>query len=460
MPRSLRAQLSLSILLVLLLAVSLIGLASNRLTSREFEDYIAREEKARSEAIVSDLNAQYVSLTRSFDQSAVHTIGMYALYSGYILKLYDAGGGVVWDAEHHDMSLCQKIMGEIDARMRKAQKSGSFQTSQYTLTQGGETVGTVSIKYYAPFFFSENDHRFLGTMNIAFLVIALLAAAFSVAAGSLLARRIARPVATTADIATQIARGNYDIRIESETKTKELRDLLSAVNHLASNLSEQERLRKRLTSDVAHELRTPLTAVNVYLEAMIEGVWEATPERLKGCHEEIERLVSLVADLEQLVKVEGENLRLSKSRVDFMEIARAVGANLEAEARRKGMSIGISGEECVVEADRNRITQVLANLVSNAIKYTPNGGHIQVEVKDVGQSGTIRVKDDGIGIPKRDIPLIFERFYRTDTSRSRKTGGAGIGLTIAQSIVKAHGGTIAVESRVNEGSCFTVTIPK
>ena len=270
----------------------------------------------------------------------------------------------------------------------------------------------------------------------------------------------ARPVATTADIATPIARGNYDIRIESETKTKELRDLLSAVNHLASNLSEQERLRKRLTSDVAHELRTPLTAVNVYLEAMIEGVWEATPERLKGCHEEIERLVSLVADLEQLVKVEGENLRLSKSRVDFMEIARAVGANLEAEARRKGMSIGISGEECVVEADRNRITQVLANLVSNAIKYTPNGGHIQVEVKDGGQSGTIRVKDDGIGIPERDIPLIFERFYRTDTSRSRKTGGAGIGLTIAQSIVKAHGGTIAVESRVNEGSCFTVTIPK
>jgi signal transduction histidine kinase len=124
------------------------------------------------------------------------------------------------------------------------------------------------------------------------------------------------------------------------------------------------------------------------------------------------------------------------------------------------MSIEVSGDSCFIEADGNRMNQVLTNLVSNAIKYTLDGGHIQMVVKEDAQCGTIQVKDNGIGIPGKDIPLIFERFYRTDTSRSRKTGGAGIGLTIAQSIVKAHGGTITVESQVNVGSCFTVTIPK
>ena len=358
------------------------------------------------------------------------------------------------------MTLCGKIMYEITYRMEKAKKSGSFQSHTYDITQGQTKVGSVAISYYAPFFFSENDHQFIDALNTVFIVIGIVAGILAVVLGGLLAKRIARPVTETAEAAKQVARGDYDIRVSAESHSQELSDLVASINHLAGALGEQEILRKRLTTDVAHELRTPLTAVTLYLEAMIEGLWEVTPERLKGCHEELIRMSSLVADIQQLATVEGDNLQLHKTKIDLLEIVKAVGGNLSAQAQAKGQTLAISGEETMVEADRERIQQVLVNLVSNAMKYTPQNGHIRIETEDNVGYGIVRVKDDGVGIAEEDLPLIFERFYRTDQSRDRRTGGTGIGLTIAKSIVIAHGGTISVESKLGEGSCFTISIPK
>ncbi len=235
---------------------------------------------------------------------------------------------------------------------------------------------------------------------------------------------------------------------------------MTAINHLAQALSEQESLRKRLTSDVAHELRTPLSAVSSHLEAMIEGIWEATPERLQSCQEEIKRLGSLVADLQRLANIEDGNLKLSKTRVDLQEIAQTAVRNLESEGMKKQISLSVSGSPAYADADRERIIQVAMNLLSNALRYTPQNGHIEVETLETEAESILRVKDNGIGIPEQELPYIFERFYRTDKSRNRKTGGTGIGLTIAKSIVESHGGKITVESTVGEGSSFTVLLPK
>jgi len=458
--KSLRSQLSVSILALLLVMIVLMSVFANWFINREFEYYVQRQEEARSEAIISDLTTQYNGMTRSWDADFLHTIGMYSLYGGYILKVYNADGIIQWDAENHDMTLCGKIMDEITYRMEKAKKSGSFQSHTYDITQGQTKVGSVAISYYAPFFFSENDHQFIDALNTVFIVIGIVAGILAVVLGGLLAKRIARPVTETAEAAKQVARGDYDIRVSAESHSQELSDLVASINHLAGALGEQEILRKRLTTDVAHELRTPLTAVTLYLEAMIEGLWEVTPERLKGCHEELIRMSSLVADIQQLATVEGDNLQLHKTKIDLLEIVKAVGGNLSAQAQAKGQTLAISGEETMVEADRERIQQVLVNLVSNAMKYTPQNGHIRIETEDNVGYGIVRVKDDGVGIAEEDLPLIFERFYRTDQSRDRRTGGTGIGLTIAKSIVIAHGGTISVESKLGEGSCFTISIPK
>ncbi len=458
--KSLRKQLSLSILLTLLITIGLIGLLSNWFINREFEKYITELGRERRENIVDDLGRQFDGFKRNWKLDYVHAIGMNALYDGYILKLYDAGGNMVWDAENHDMSLCGQIMNEISARMEERGAEGGFVDNTYEIDQNGKKVGAVSIKYYGPFFMNEADFNFINVMNTVLLVIGILSSACSVVVGCLLARRISRPVTKTAYIAKQISKGNYDIRFEPGTRIRELDDLADAINHLSDALKSQEKLRKQMTADVAHELRTPLTALSSHLEAMIEGLWDATPERLKSCHEEVKRLGTLVEDLGQLAKIEGENLVLNKSRMDLFEIVHTVSDTMKGEISKKNLSLSIKGSPVFAEADKNRFSQVVANLLSNAVKYTPEGGAIEIEVYETDRLGIVKVTDTGIGIPETELPLIFERFYRTDKSRNRKSGGAGIGLAIVKSIVNAHGGTVTVDNIKEQGSCFTVSIPK
>jgi signal transduction histidine kinase len=216
------------------------------------------------------------------------------------------------------------------------------------------------------------------------------------------------------------------------------------------NLERQEEIRKRLTSDVAHELRTPLTAVSANLEAIAEGALEPTPERIGKCYDEIRRLSKLVADMESLAKTESDILNPDKHPLDLFETARAVFDGTDGAS--------VSGVSVMVNADRERVLQVLTNLKSNAEKY--GGGSITVTVSDAGRYGEISVKDDGAGITPEDLPHIFERFYRADKSRNRAIDGAGIGLAIVKSIITAHGGTVSAESEIGSGSTFRVRLPK
>jgi signal transduction histidine kinase len=458
--KSLRKQLSLSIFLILFLTVFLTGILSNWLINREFEKYIIQLGEERRENIVDELSKQYDGLKRDWKKDYVHAIGMNALYDGYIIKLYDAGNHVVWDAENHDMSLCGQIMDEISLRMKERGSRGGFVDNVYELNQNGKKTGSLSVKYYGPFFMNEADFDFINVMNQVLIFIGALSGVCAVIAGCLLARRISRPVTKTAYIAKQISEGNYNIRFEPGTRIKELDDLAEAINQLSDGLGKQENLRKRLTADVAHELRTPLTSLSSHLEAMMEGLWEPTHERLGSCFEEVKRLGTLVADLEQLARMESENLVLRKSKEDLLNLVKIVSETMNGELLKRNLSFSLEGTPVSVEIDKDRISQVVANLLSNAMKYTPEGGSIKVVVTETPKDGVIKVIDNGIGIPERELPLIFERFYRSDKSRDRKTGGAGIGLAIVKSIVTAHGGRVVAESTVEQGSCFTVSIPK
>lgn len=220
-----------------------------------------------------------------------------------------------------------------------------------------------------------------------------------------------------------------------------------------NSLERQENLRKQMTADVAHELRTPLTAVSTHLEMMIDGVWQPSPERLQICYDEIEKLGKMVSDLERLAKLEGKALTLEKSPQDLLAL-------VTAEAKGFSADIAVTGENTVVSVDRTRIGQVVSNLISNAIKYGKGDLKIRITVQNSPKCGKIIVEDNGSGIAKSDLPFIFERFYRAEKSRNRSTGGTGLGLTISKNIVESHGGHITVESRLGQGSRFTVVLPK
>lgn len=290
-------------------------------------------------------------------------------------------------------------------------------------------------------------------------VVGIISIVFAAIAGIILAGKISVPVKAATRAAKDIARGNYNNRINTDICTMELSELGNAVNHMAESLDNQEMLRRRLTSDVAHELRTPVANDSSNIEAIIEGALEPTNERLSSCYNELERITGIITELEKLRQIEGENMILHIGHVDIYELAKEVKLIFENEMSKKNIRCDIIGEHIDVCVDKDKMSQVLNNLISNAVKYTDNYGNIQITVIQENENVVITVKDNGCGIDDNDIPYIFERFYRTDKSRNRSTGGAGIGLTITRAIVQLHGGTIHVESKKGVGSLFKVTIP-
>lgn len=458
---SLRTQITLSSALPVFLLIAVIITLANIFINKEFENYARSRQEKKTGDIAASITQQYNRSDSTWNTDYIHGVGMSALYDGYMIHLTDADGNVIWDAQNHDMSTCNQIMMDIITRMDKKRPklAGRITTQNFSLEQQSQKIGILSVQYYGPYFLSESEFNFLDSLNLILTVSGILALLCALLLGALRAKQAAAPVAGIAQIAGQIAEGNYKTRFQGKSRTRELNELVTAVNHMAASLDHQETLRRRLTTDVAHELRTPLTAAASYLEAMTEGIWEITPQRLQSCRDEIDRISGLVADLAELSKFEDEDLRLKKSSVDLIELAKTAADIFAPEGQKKDLTISVSGSAVRISADKARISQVLVNLISNAVKYTPAGGSINIAAKNEGNSAVLSVADDGIGIAPDELPLIFERFYRTDKSRSRSTGGAGIGLTIADSIVKAHGGTLTAVSHPGEGSCFTMTLP-
>ncbi len=464
MPRyySLKSKLSLTTGFVALLTVALISFLSNFFINQKFQEYIEKEQNQRTKELVSTLSQQYSSITNSWNYNFIHTIGMYALYDGYIIQVFDNTNQSIWDAQSHDMSACAQVMNDINQRMQKKYPAmnGEFMMERFPLEQNGLQVGSVEISFYGPFFLNENDFRFLDALNTILAVVGIFSLIFSVVTGRLMANRVSRPILKTATVAKHMADGDYAKRIVEQTDTTELNQLIDSINHLAQSLDQQETLRKQLTADVAHELRTPLTTMSTHIEAIIDGIWEPTTQRLKSFQEEITRINKLVFDLENLAKVESGNLQLNKVPTNLLELVEKAVSGYQPEYAKKNLTVTLNGGKTILLADQDRMYQVVINLLSNAIKYTPEGGTIEIWLDETSHCTTLSVKDTGDGISKEDLPFVFERFYRADKSRNRTTGGSGIGLAIVKSIVTAHGGTVEVESQEKTGSIFRVVLPK
>lgn len=462
MKQKLRTQLSIIFVLFALLIVALISLAANVLINQQFEKYIEAQQKSFSDSLAENLKFQYDPTTKTWNVDYIHGVGMYALNDGYIVKLVDARGKTVWDAENHDMKQCHQLMQNISERMAKMRPGvqGNFTQHTYTLKDAGTAIGKVTISYYSPYYLNENAFQFLDSLNLIVLIVGIISIIGAAVAAVVLARRLSAPIVKTIDVTREISQGDYAARITTETKTAELDELAQSVNQMAHALEEQESLRKRLTSDVAHELRTPLSNASLHLEALIEGVWEPTPERLQSTYDEIARLGVLVNSLQKLSQAESDHLSLERENLDLYELAERALRDFELDASARHISIDLLGEPAIVIGDKNRLYQVIANLIANALNYSEAESTITLAVEQSEANCSLSVADTGMGIAPEDAKHIFERFYRTDLSRNRATGGVGIGLAIAQSIAQAHGGTLTVESELGKGSTFTLTLPR
>jgi signal transduction histidine kinase len=462
---SLRSRLTLSYVLVALLCVLLVSVLANGVLESSFRRYVRDGLEKSARQVVAQIGAQ-VGPDGRWDEAAITAIGMSALEQGMIVKVSSIAGNTVWDAMVHNNGLCVQMLAHMAQNMESRYRNwhGMYTENAYPLRASFREAGVVTIGYYGPFFLNDQELSFINTLNRLLVLIALAALALAVGMGLFMARRITVPLAGIAAATQSIASGNRNVLITRTTRVRELDGIAAAVNDLSRALGEQDALRRRLTADMAHELRTPLATLQSHLEALLDGVWEPDAVRLSVLHEEILRINRMVAELEQLARYEGDGFSLKKSSTDIRALVQGIVKNHEPQFHEKGIALGFlaGGAETVLAApaDPDRISQAVINLLSNALKFTQSGGHVDVRVEPRDGSVEIRVTDTGIGIGEDDLPRVFERFYRVDSSRSRATGGAGIGLSIAKAIVDAHGGTISAVSEPGKGSDFRITLPR
>lgn len=296
--------------------------------------------------------------------------------------------------------------------------------------------------------------------TLAALVAAVLASFF-------ISRQVVIPTLRMMSLSHRIAEGEYEERLslpggQPADQIDELGQLALSFNQMADKLEKTETMRRELIGDVTHELRTPLTAVKGYLEGLMDGVLPADPETYQQIHSEIDRLQRLVNDLQELSQVEAGAFQLQLTPVSPASLIERIQSTLGRQFKDKNIQLEISVEPNLpnVLVDRDRIIQVLTNLVGNALQYTPSGGKVTLLVRRERSEVLFSAKDSGIGISAEQIPFIFNRFYRTDKSRTRASGGSGIGLTIAKALVQAHQGKIWAESNgEGKGSTFLFLIP-
>jgi signal transduction histidine kinase len=278
--------------------------------------------------------------------------------------------------------------------------------------------------------------------------------------GWLLSRQTVGPLGVIAGAARRVAAGDLDQKVNVKGYG-EVSELGASFNNMAETLRHDRDLRRNMTADIAHELRTPLSILQANIEGMQDGVVPVDAGTLASLHAETVELTRLVEDLRTLSLAEARKLSFEYQQTDLAGLARRVADELKARALRQNVEIRVSApsEMPLLSVDPSRTTQVLRNLLDNALRYSPEGGAIEVALGSGKEAATFSVTDQGPGIAEEHLPFIFERFYRVDRSRARATGGSGLGLAIAKQLTEAQGGKITAESSVGRGSTFKVTLP-
>lgn len=273
-----------------------------------------------------------------------------------------------------------------------------------------------------------------------------------------LSRGMTSPLREMAAAASAMAKGNYDRRVSSSSRD-EVGELARAFNQMAAELAETDRVRRDLVANVSHELRTPITALQAVLENLVDGVTEPDPETFQTMLTQVERLGRLVKQLLDLSRLESGAVPLERSEFRVEPLLTHAVREQQLHAPEIAVSVSVDSPDLTADGDPERVHQVVANLLENAVRHTPRGGTVQVRAQRDQHGVTIEVLDEGPGIAPADEARIFERFYRADSARASSDGGAGLGLAIAQWIVDLHGGDIHPEPREPHGCRMVVTLP-
>ncbi len=454
---SIRWKLMSLFVAVVLVSAVLTGAWLHAALRREFSGYVEHRVQVEARLLVPALTTYYEThgswegVDKDFRKRFLAIIARRVPAQGGLLVktrivLLDRNDHVVWDS-------ARRLPLPPPDKMREP----------IPIVVDGQTVGKLLLIIPDVRQLGAMERRFLSSMDNSILLSALLSSLLALILGGILAAFMTKPLRSLAEAASDVAKGQFSRRVKVGPKD-EIGELEEAFNKMAATLEEDEAQRRKLIADIAHELRTPLSVIRGSLEAILDGVYEPSPQNLAPVYEETILLERLVSDLRELSLAEAGKLRLEKQDVNLEEIVRqAVGFFApQAEEKKVELTLDVSPGLPVIRGDPQRLRQVVHNLLSNALRYTPGGGKVSVRARILGGRPlqvAVSVSDTGPGIPREDLPHIFDRFFRGDPSRARRSGGTGLGLVISKELVEAHGGRIWVDSTPGKGTTVTFAIP-
>lgn len=457
--RSLFWKGMLSFLIVILVAVGTVALLSNWITKTEFQRY-AFAHGGRWEWQLLELKSYYLE---------------HGNWEGLQTTL--AAGAGSSRGQGAGRGAQQSAGPELNFRVTNAQGDVVADTtglpqgtlSANTLAEGlSLKMGEELIGYLIPIEAAANSehlapeaYEFLERVNTVLWIAALAATTVALLVGGVLFRSIIAPLHQLTAASQAISTGDLSARAKVQGRD-ELAQLATSFNQMADNLARAEKARKNQTADVAHELRTPLTIVQGILEAMLDGIYPTDRSNLQTALAQVHTLSRLVKDLRLLALADAGELQIHPAPLELAAFLEQEVASYQLQAQEQQLALTLSAPATLptIQADRDRLAQVLGNLLSNAFRHLSPGGEVMVRAEEQPDAVLISVSDTGPGIPEEDLPYLFDRFWRGDRARNQATGGSGLGLNIAQSLIDAHGGRIWVTSTKGQGSTFTFTLPR
>lgn len=458
---SMRWRLFLAFCIIILITAATIALFVRHNLEQEVKSYVLRGGRIAPSELITQLE-DYYATNRSWS-GAEEILGHQILMSGMMergrrgmgqgnrpsdaLRIADENGLIVVDT--------------LNQNSQVSLNPADLSKDAYPLQLEGKVIGYLLPQAGMAFPSELGETALIESLNRGLLTAALISGVVALVLSVGLAYAVSRPVQQLTKAVSFLSSGDLNQRVDVRGRD-ELSRLGSAFNQMAESLERSEDNRRAMTADIAHELRTPLAIQRAHLEAIQDGIYPLTLENLAPVMEQNHTLAHLVEDLRTLALADAGELRMQIRPTDLKDLIQRLAARFQSRAESLNITIQtrLPQEEAIFQVDPDRINQILNNLVSNALRYTPENGAIRIELGTQQQSAAvITVADSGSGIPEESLPYIFERFYRADKSRSRQEGGTGLGLAIARQLAQMHGGSLTAANAPAGCAVFTLTLP-
>lgn len=455
MLQTLRSKILFYLLLIAMIGILLVSFFIQYGFEESFKNYLEQNREKKIDRIIVEIEKDFKKNGHFTSDPVFGLLHEHAMTDQLYFQLYDRFGQLQMDSS--------KIRGMLNSLglTEPVQNDEEWHQKSYTLKVDGSIVGKLVAIY--PQGLIDDESTFIQTIQLYIYAAVCLTIVLAILFSMIFSKKLTSGLNKLSFAANELQQHNLDIRIPLSSLPTEVKQIAISFNNLAESLAKQEMLRKQFTGDLAHELRTPLATLRSQIEAFQDGIWEPTAQRLQTSHEELMRLVRLVNELEKLLAAENPQIRLEKIEMEAGSVVAALWEMFLPLFKEKGVQLLIEEpeDEEYFEADKDRLMQILSNILNNALKYTPAGKSVTLSVstEKKGFVGFV-IKDEGSGMAEDDIPHIFERFYRGDKSRDRKTGGVGIGLSIVKALMDAHNGIIKVKSKLNKGTSIILWFPK